>query len=172
MLQEMDDKILNCHRWVVVITKNSFISTQFKALASFPLTSDEIEKQKEESKVITCVDCDSPFMKCKNGLGDCNYHDGPLGNFIDLFYMSWLHSVYLVDRTKPRDKFIPYKKNKLLDIIQNSKDWNKDLQNYVYLCCLQQHMSQGCKKGYHIDDVNKSRKDYKKYGVITEEIAD
>ena len=158
----MDDKILNSHRWVVVITKNSFISTQFKALTSFPLNSEEIKKQKEESKVVTCADCDFPFIKCKNGLGDCNYHDGPL-----------------VDKRMKKTDMMAYDKNGLLEMIIGSrdisigskntstalKDWTADLQNYVYLCCGQQHLSQGCKRGYHIEHQKDSRKDYKKYGV-------
>ena len=146
--QEKVALIAGCHKWVVVITKNSFISTQFKALASFPFSKAEIKRQKEDAEDRVCVNCEMLYKNCKNGLGDCNYHDGPL-----------------VDIRVP--KFYAVTKDELTSSMVNSMDTDrsKTLQNYMFLCCFQQHMSAGCKRGYHCDDETKSSKNFEKYGV-------
>ena len=155
-IEEKDVYIANCHRWVVVITKNTFISTQFKGLASFPLSSEEIKRQREDAKDRMCVNCDTLFKNCKNGLGDCSYHDGPL---VDI-------------RLENAEDFHAVKPDELRKIIIDSEDRTKDIQNYLYLCCFQQHMAQGCKKGYHCDNPKKSSKNFKKYGVESYEPSD
>ena len=133
------------HKWVVLITKNNFISSQFKALASFPLSSSELRQKEEDSRDRRCINCENPYKNCKNSLDACNFHDGPL---IDI-------------RINHRRNFIPVDLSQLLEILANSKDRQKDIQNYLYLCCFQSQQSSGCKKCYHSDRDNK--KDYEKY---------
>ena len=132
---KLDDSNGEGHKWVVLITKNSFISSQFKALASFPLSTAELDQQKKESKDRKCLNCDLPYKNCKNGLDACCFHDGPLVN---------------IKETDPKN-FTNVDRCNLSHILIKSKDRQKDVQNYLYLCCFQPHQSTGCKKSYHSD---------------------
>ncbi len=144
---KLEDPNGDGHKWIAVITKNKFISAQFKSLASFPHSESDKKQQEEDLKDRICFDCETPYKNCKNGLGDCIYHDGPI---VDM-------------RVKDPRNFVPIKRQHLLRIVMTANDRQKDLQNYLYLCCFQPHQSAGCKKSYHCDDEDESKENHEMY---------
>ena len=53
--------------------------SQFKTRTGFPLTIDEMEKQREaadSSNPHLCQVCDKLYLPSKNSVDQCRYHDG------------------------------------------------------------------------------------------------
>ena len=133
------------HKWVVVITKNEFVSKLFKSLTSFPLTKNEKLQNENSEKRRQCINCEFYYTNAKNSLDSCNYHDGPL-----------------IDIRMSEDQITPIVKDHLFKSFTQVKEERQDfLKNYVYLCCYQAFNSSGCKKNTH-SDIDDS-KDYLKY---------
>lgn len=152
---KLDDATGQYHKWVVMITKNSFVASQFKSLVKFPLTDHQKETEKENQKIRTCanVGCGSPYTNSKNNIDSCSYHDGQLVRYP----VENLNSIVHIDaKTEFPSIFLKNSKT------ANKQDANKSppQNSFIYLCCYQAFGSAGCKKGKHSE---KEIRNHEKY---------